>query len=179
MGGIVNSVEYDPSRSAFLAGCNNIKTGKNFYTLLTEGLSVGSEVGKKKKENPVFKTGVFTSLEEFPLGSLVHSLELKKNKGSQVARSAGSYVKLLQKDFDRKIARIRLPSKKEIFVPLDTMAVFGIVSNVFHSSKNLSKAGRSRWMGRRPSVRGVAMNPVDHPHGGGEGKTSGERPSVT
>jgi len=96
-----------------------------------------------------------------------------------LGRSAGSYVKLVQKDFDRNLARIKLPSKKEISVPLNVRAVFGMVSNISHNSKDLSKAGRSRWLGLRPSVRGVAMNPIDHPHGGGEGKTSGGRPSVT
>lgn len=177
--GVIKSVEYDPIRTSFIAGCENLSTGKNFYVLLTEGLGIGSLVGSKKKKDRVFKLGLYSPLSDFPLGSLIHSLELKTNKGSQLGRSAGSYVKLVQKDFDRNLARIKLPSKKEISVPLNVRAVFGMVSNISHNSKDLSKAGRSRWLGSRPSVRGVAMNPIDHPHGGGEGKTSGGRPSVT
>lgn len=177
--GIISSIEYDPTRTSFVAGCVNSETGKNFYTLLSQGLKVGSIVGKKKDNNPVFQVGQSSALRNFPLGSLLHSLELKKQKGSQISRSAGSFIKLIQKDFESGMARVKLPSKKEITVPLDSFAVFGIVSNLAHRSKNLSKAGRSRWLGKRPSVRGVAMNPIDHPHGGGEGKTSGGRPSVT
>lgn len=176
---IIKSIEYDPNRTSFIGGCTNTKTGKNFYTLLPEGLKINDELGLKKKTDPVFKNGYFSSLKDLPLGSLIHSLELKPGKGAQLGRSAGTYIKLLQKNLDLNLAKVRLPSKKEIIVPLDAKAVLGILSNPTHSSKNLSKAGRSRWLGRRPSVRGVAMNPVDHPHGGGEGKTSGGRPSVT
>jgi len=177
--GIIRSIEYDPNRTAFIAGCTNPQNYKNFYTLYIEGLKIGSEVGVKPSKDFVFKAGQFASLREFPLGSLLNSLEFKPGKGSQIGRSAGSYVKLIQKDFEKNLARVKLPSKTEVNIPLDSIAVFGIISNLFHRSKDLSKAGRSRWLGKRPSVRGVAMNPIDHPHGGGEGKTSGGRPSVT
>jgi len=176
---VIKTVEYDPNRTSFIAGCVNLETNETFYTLLSEGLKKNDKIGSKKDTDPVFKNGHFSSLREFPLGSLVHSLELKPGKGAQLGRSAGVYIKLLQKNLELNLAKIKLPSKKEVFIPLDTKAVLGIVSNPTHFSKILSKAGRSRWLGKRPSVRGVAMNPVDHPHGGGEGKTSGGRPSVT
>merc|ERR1711865_887815 len=131
------------------------------------------------ESDPVFKNGYFSSLRDLPLGSLIHSLELKPGKGAQLGRSAGTYMKLLQRNLDLNLAKVKLPSKQELVVPLDVKAVLGIVSNPTHSSKVLSKAGRSRWLGKRPSVRGVAMNPVDHPHGGGEGRTSGGRHPVT
>merc|ERR1712100_521160 len=123
--------------------------------------------------------GIFSSLKNMPLGSILHSLSLSSNTKIKYARSAGTFVKLLQKDFENKTCRVRLPSKKEITIPLESMATFGLVSNPLHKNRNLSKAGRSRWLGRKPLVRGVAKNPVDHPHGGGEGETSGGRPSVT
>jgi large subunit ribosomal protein L2 len=176
---IVQAIEYDPARSAFLAGCKNLETDKTFYTILSDGLEIGSSLGFKNRSEPVFKSGFAAPIKDFPLGSLVHSLELKPGKGSQLARSAGSYVKIIQKDFEKGLAKVKLPSKKEAVVSLNTFAVFGVVSNLSHRTKDLAKAGRSRWLGRRPSVRGVAMNPIDHPHGGGEGKTSGGRPSVT
>ena len=177
--GIIKSIEYDPKRTSFIAGCFNTETKENFYTLLSEGLTVGSKIGIKKKEDPVFSVGFSSPLRDFPLGSLLHSVENKPLTGAQLGRSAGSYVKLIQKDFDKGQARVRLPSKKEINIPLDARAIFGVVSNSSNRTKDLAKAGRSRWLGIRPSVRGVAMNPVDHPHGGGEGKTSGGRPSST
>ena len=177
--GIVSSIEYDPTRTAFVAGCRNPSTGSNFYNLLSDGLKIGSIIGQKDKNNPVFKIGQSASIKDFPLGSLIHSLEIKCKRGSQLGRSAGSFIKLVQKDLDKNTARVKLPSKKEITVSLDSFAIFGVVSNLSHRSKDLAKAGRSRWLGKRPSVRGVAMNPIDHPHGGGEGKTSGGRPSVT
>jgi large subunit ribosomal protein L2 len=177
--GVIKAIEYDPTRSAFVAGCLDTKTSKKFYSLLPDGLGIGDPIGIKEKENPVFKNGFSAPVSDFPLGSLVHSLEFKKGKGSQIARSAGSYVKIIQKDFEKGLARVKLPSKKELVIPLNTFAVFGVVSNLSHRTKDLSKAGRARWLGRRPTVRGVAMNPIDHPHGGGEGKTSGGRPSVT
>jgi large subunit ribosomal protein L2 len=176
---IIKSIEYDPNRTSFIDGCTNTITGQNFYTLLPEGLKINDEIGLKKESDPVFKNGYFSSLRDLPLGSLIHSLELKPGKGAQLGRSAGTYMKLLQKNFELNLAKVKLPSKQEFVVPLDVKAVLGVVSNPTHSSKVLSKAGRSRWLGKRPSVRGVAMNPIDHPHGGGEGKTSGGRPSVT
>jgi len=177
--GLIKSIEYDPVRTAFIAGCTNSETLSNFYTVLPEGLTVGSELGYKKEHDPVFNVGSSAQLRDFPLGSLLHLVEMKPQKGAQLGRSAGSYVKLVQKDFEKGYARVRLPSKKEINLSLNVRGVFGVVSNSPNRTKDLSKAGRSRWLGWRPSVRGVAMNPVDHPHGGGEGKTSGGRPSST
>merc|ERR1711907_572081 len=135
--------------------------------------------GKKTTADLVFKTGIFTEIKNFPLGSILYALEKRPAGGAIIARSAGSFVKLIQKDFKKGKAKVRLPSKQEVLISLNSKATFGIVSNSFHSLKVLSKAGRNRWLGTRPSVRGVAMNPVDHPHGGGEGKTSGGRHPVT
>jgi len=110
---------------------------------------------------------------------MIHNIELKPGHGGQYARSAGTFGVLIQKVENSKFAQIRLKSKEQRLVPLDCIATIGVVSNPDHGSISLSKAGRSRWLRRRPTVRGVAMNPVDHPHGGGEGKTSGGRPSVS
>lgn len=176
--GSIVSFEYDPNRTAFIAGCVNTCTGKNFYTLLPDNINVSNNIREKQENDLVFKVGYFTELANFPLGSILYALE-GKSGGVKIARSAGTFVKLIQKDFKKEIARVRLPSKKEIDISLKSKATFGTVSNGFHNLKTLSKAGRSRWLGKRPSVRGVAMNPVDHPHGGGEGRSSGGRPSVT
>lgn len=177
--GKIVSLEYDPNRTAFLAGCEDRITTKKFYTLLPEGLSKGSFIGQKKTTDLLLKTGHFGMLKEFPLGTVVYGVESSPGRGSSISRSAGTFSKLIQKDFSKGLARIKLPSRKEVFVSLDCLAFAGVVSNSTHSLKVLSKAGRRRWLGIRPHVRGVAMNPVDHPHGGGEGKTSGGRPSTT
>ncbi len=177
--GKIVSIEYDPNRTAFIAGCVTERTGKNFYTLLPEGLDKNAKLSLKTDQDLILKTGHFASLRNFPLGSLLYSVEKTPGSGATYARAAGTYVKLIQKDLESKKAKVRLSSKKVISVPLDSLAFSGTVSNSFNNLKVLSKAGRNRWQGIRPTVRGVAMNPVDHPHGGGEGKTSGGRPSVT
>lgn len=177
--GLILNIEYDPNRSAFIAACINPVTKKRFYQILTEGQKVGDFIGIKQ-ENMMFSLpGNISYLYDVPIGSLIHSLELKPGKGSQFSRAAGTYVKLLNKEPKLNLAKVRLPSKKDYIISLDTKCILGSVSNTFHNQKNLEKAGRSRWLGNRPKVRGVAMNPVDHPHGGGEGKTSGGRCSVT
>ncbi len=116
-------------------------------------------------------------LKALPIGTIVHNVEMKAGKGGQMARSAGSYVQLAGRD--GQYALVKLTSGELRRVPADCMATVGAVSNSDHQNQNLGKAGRSRWLGRRPHVRGVVMNPVDHPHGGGEGKTSGGRHPVT
>jgi large subunit ribosomal protein L2 len=118
-------------------------------------------------------------LRDIPLGTLISALELKKNKGTQLLRSAGAFGKLQRKDLGLGIGVIKMPSGKIVCVRLDCIATIGVISNAKHNMKNIAKAGRNRWLNKRPTVRGVAMNPVDHPHGGGEGKTSGGRHPVT
>lgn len=176
---LIKTIEYDPNRSAFIMGCSDLDTNKLFYFLQTEGQEIGGLIGNKKSTDLVFSNGLFAPLGDLPLGSLLNSVSLGYNKKAIYSRSAGTFIKLLQKDYETNTVKIRLPSKIEVTVPLTALATVGAVSNPYHKNKNLSKAGRSRWLGNRPSVRGVAKNPVDHPHGGGEGKTSGGRPSVT
>jgi large subunit ribosomal protein L2 len=169
----IKNIEYDPNRTCFICLAINEHNTLS-YKLLTEGTSVGDVLS-----NQDFKNGNFFKLQDIPLGSLIHSLEIKPGKGAQLARSAGTYAKLLQKNLKLNLAKVQLSSKSYYYLPLNCFATLGTISNMFHKNKNLAKAGRSRWLNKRPSVRGVAMNPVDHPHGGGEGKTSGGRPSVT
>jgi large subunit ribosomal protein L2 len=168
--------EYDPYRSASIGLFLNLKTNRLSYYLLTTGLEEGDIV--YSKIGP-FKSGNRFKLSEIPLGFSINNIELIPGKGGQLCRAAGTHAKLVQKDPLSKVARIKLPSKEERYVSLDCFATIGLVSNNFIDRTSLKKAGNSRWLGKRPSVRGVAMNPVDHPHGGGEGKTSGGRPSVT
>ena len=177
--GTIISIEYDPNRSSFIAGCLNPITKKLFYQLLTEGQKIGDLLGIKEKDTIFNTPGDFLPLLDVPVGSLVHSLEIKSGKGSQLARSAGTYVKLLNKEPNLNLAKVRLPSKQEYIIPLNSKCILGTLANNKHNQNSLRKAGQSRWLGNRPKVRGVAMNPVDHPHGGGEGKTSGGRCSVT
>ena len=172
----VASIEYDPNRSAFIAKVLDT-SGSYHYILAPLDLKVGAIV-ESGPDVPV-NIGNALPLRNIPLGTMIHNIELKPGHGGQYARSAGTFVVLIQKTEDGKYAQIRLKSKEQRLVPLDCMATIGIVSNLDHGSISLAKAGRSRWLRRRPTVRGVAMNPVDHPHGGGEGKTSGGRPSVS
>ena len=173
---IVASIEYDPNRSAFIAKVVDTK-GLNHYILAPLDLKVGDKVESGSEAS--INIGNALPLHDIPVGTIIHNIELKPGHGGQYARSAGSFGVLIQKDEDGKFAQIRLKSKEQRLVPLNCMATVGVVSNPDHGSISLSKAGRSRWLRRRPTVRGVAMNPVDHPHGGGEGKTSGGRPSVS
>jgi len=171
---LIKNIEYDPNRTCLICLVLNLETDKYEYKLLTEGLKVNDTFNNKE-----YKPGHFFKLKDLPLGSLIHSVEIKPGKGAQLARSAGNFVKLLQKNTELNLAKLQLSSKKYFYVSLDCYATLGILSNITHKNKNYAKAGRSRWLNKRPKVRGVAMNPVDHPHGGGEGKTSGGRPSVT
>jgi large subunit ribosomal protein L2 len=178
--GKILNIEYDPFRTAFIARVLDFNSKKLSYVLLTNGLKVGDIIysSNSSKGYPL-KDGNRFPILDIPLGYLISNVELKPKKGGQLCRSAGTFCKLLQKDLNSGLARLKLPSKEERLVSLNCFATIGPISDPFISSKNLKKAGRSRWKGIRPHVRGVAMNPVDHPHGGGEGKTSGGRPSVT
>jgi len=170
----VAAIEYDPNRSSRIAALN-YKDGEKRYILASQGLKVGDVILNSEKAE--IKTGNCLSLRSIPVGTLVHNVEMRPGKGAQIARSAGSYVQLLGKE--EKHAQLRLRSGEVRRVLLDCKATIGQVGNSEHENIDVGKAGRSRWKGIKPRVRGVAMNPVDHPHGGGEGRSSGGRPSVT
>jgi large subunit ribosomal protein L2 len=170
----VASVEYDPNRSARIA-LLQYADGEKRYIIAPVDLKVGETV--IASESADIKPGNALPLRNIPSGSVIHNIELKPGKGGQIIRSAGSNGQLLAKE--GKYARIRLPSGEIRLVLLDCFATIGQVSNIDHENISLGKAGRKRWLGRRPRVRGVAMNPVDHPMGGGEGKSSGGRHPVT
>ena len=140
------------------------------------GLKVGDLV--ESGADVAKRLGNTLPLRNIPVGTLIHNIELKPGAGGKYARAAGSFATLLQ-HVDDEYGLVRLKSGEQRLVPIDCCATIGVVSNLDHHNVSLSKAGRARWLGRRPVVRGVAMNPVDHPHGGGEGKTSGGRPSVS
>ena len=172
--GVVKSVEYDPNRTAFIA-LVVYSDGEKRYILAPDGLSVGSKI--VASNNADIKVGNSLELNNIPVGVLVHNVELQPNKGGQMARSAGSFIQFLGKE--GKFAILKMPSGEMRKVLLTCRATIGVVSNLEHSNVKLGKAGRNRWKGKRPSVRGVAMNPVDHPHGGGEGRSSGGRHPVS
>ena len=176
--GKVSSIQYDPNRSSFIAHVvsQSSETKKHFYILAPQGLKVGDMI--ESGINVPRRIGNTLPLRNIPVGTLIHNIELKPGAGGKYARAAGSFGTLLQ-HVDDKYGLVRLKSGEQRLVPIDCCATIGVVSNPDHHNVSLSKAGRSRWLGRRPVVRGVAMNPVDHPHGGGEGKTSGGRPSVS
>ena len=173
--GKVAAIEYDPNRSAFIA-LIVYADGDKRYILAPAGLNVGAPV-IAVADAPV-GVGNALPLLNIPLGSTIHNVELKPGAGGQLARSAGTEVQLLGRGEDGR-AQLRLPSGEIREVAVECMATLGQVGNSEHGNVVLGKAGRSRWLGRRPKVRGVVMNPVDHPHGGGEGKTSGGRHPVT
>lgn len=170
----VQRLEYDPNRTAFIA-LIEYTDGEQAYILAPQRLRVGDKVTAGEKAD--IKPGNAMPLKSIPVGTIVHNVELKPGKGGQLARSAGSYVQLVGRDAG--YAQIRLNSGELRMVRGECMATVGAVSNPDNSNQNLGKAGRNRWLGKRPSVRGVAMNPIDHPHGGGEGRTSGGRHPVT
>ncbi|MCY3597677.1 MAG: 50S ribosomal protein L2 [Rhodospirillales bacterium] len=170
----VERLEYDPNRSAFIA-LIRYTDGTLSYILAPQRLATGDTVVSGSRTD--IKPGNCMPLRNMPVGSIIHNIELKPGAGGQLARSAGSYAQLLGKDPDRVV--IRLVSGEQRLVRADCRATVGSVSNPDHQNAKLGKAGRSRWLGRRPHVRGVVMNPVDHPHGGGEGRTSGGRHPVT
>lgn len=172
--GYVSKILYDPNRSANIALIKN--DIKNDFILAPEGLKVNQFI--KSSPNAELKVGNSLPLKNIPIGSLIHNISLQPKGNGKLIRSAGTSAQLIQK-INNKYAKIRLNSGELKLILLSCYATLGIVSNINHKKIKLGKAGRSRWLNRRPSVRGVAKNPVDHPHGGGEGKTSGGRPSVT
>ncbi|OWY19699.1 50S ribosomal protein L2 [Sphingobacteriales bacterium UPWRP_1] len=167
----VKTIEYDPNRSAFIA-LLFYADGEKRYIIAPEGLKVGQQVLSGDTATP--DVGNSMKLRLVPLGTVVHNVELTPGKGGVMARSAGTYAQLAAKD--GKYAILKLPSGESRMVLLECIATIGTVSNSDHSLERLGKAGRKRWLGRRPRVRGVAMNPVDHPMGGGEGRASGGHP---
>jgi large subunit ribosomal protein L2 len=170
----VQRLEYDPNRTAFIA-LIKYADGELAYILAPQRLREGDEVIAAEKVD--VKPGNASPLRGLPIGSIIHNVELKPMKGGQIARSAGAYAQLVGRDAG--YAQIRLNSGELRMVPDGCMATVGAVSNQDHMNEVLGKAGRNRHKGRRPHVRGVAMNPIDHPHGGGEGRTSGGRHPVT
>jgi large subunit ribosomal protein L2 len=170
----VAAIEYDPNRTCRIA-LLYYADGEKRYILAPLGLSVDDVVASG--EEVEIKVGNATRLGRMPLGTMVHNVELQPGKGGQIARSAGSMVQVAAKEGNH--AHIKLPSGEVRLVRLECYATIGQVGNIDHENIVIGKAGRSRWLGRRPSVRGVAMNPVDHPMGGGEGKSSGGRHPCT
>src|SRR5436190_12357101 len=170
----VATVEYDPNRSAFIS-LLHYADGEKRYILYPSGLKVGDKVVSGPEADIV--VGNALPLKNIPTGTMVHNIEMRPGKGGQLVRSAGGSAQLLSKEGD--YAQLRLPSGEVRKIHIDCMASVGQVGNLDHENITIGKAGRKRWMGIRPTVRGVAMNPVDHPHGGGEGKTSGGRHPVT
>ncbi len=172
--GRVSTIEYDPNRSARIA-LVTYADGEKRYILQPNGLKVGDAVVAGDRADIL--PGNTLPLKNIPLGTMVHNVELRPGKGGQIARSAGSSVQVVAKEGD--YASVKMPSGEIRRIHLECRATIGQVGNVDHENVSIGKAGRSRWLGKRPHVRGVAMNPVDHPLGGGEGKTSGGRHPVT
>jgi large subunit ribosomal protein L2 len=169
--GEVKTIEYDPNRTSRIA-LINYKDGEKRYIIAPNGLQVGQKIMAGTNATP--EIGNALLLRDIPLGTLIHNIELRPGQGGMIARSAGSYAQLTARD--GKYAIIKMPSGETRMILITCMATVGTVSNADHIQETLGKAGRSRWMGRRPRVRGVAMNPVDHPMGGGEGRASGGHP---
>ncbi len=173
--GEVETVEYDPNRSGFIS-LIKYKDGERRYILTTQDMKVGQTVVSSNRQLDILP-GNAMPLRFIPLGTVVHNIELKRYKGGQVAKAAGAGAQILAKEGD--YAQIRMPSSEIRRIHLECRATVGEVSNPDHQNISIGKAGRKRWMGRRPHVRGTAMNPVDHPHGGGEGKAKGGRNPVS
>ncbi len=171
---VVERIEYDPNRTAYIA-LITYDDGEQSYIIAPQRLGIGDKVISSTKAD--IKPGNALPLSSIPVGTIIHNVELKAGKGGQLSRSAGTYVQLIGRDQSYSI--LKLASGEVRMVRSECMATIGAVSNSDQQNIKLGKAGRSRWLGRRPHVRGVAMNPIDHPHGGGEGKTSGGRHPVT
>ncbi len=170
----VERIEYDPNRTAFIA-LIKYSDGELAYIIAPQKLAVGDKI--ESGEQADIKVGNTLPLRNIPVGTIIHNVEMKPKAGAQLARAAGSYVQLVGKD--ASMALMKLRSGEVRMVSAECRATIGAVSNPDQQNTIIGKAGRSRWKGIRPSVRGVAMNPIDHPHGGGEGKTSGGRHPVT
>lgn len=172
--GKVETIEYDPNRSSRIALVVYVD-GERRYIVAPSGLAVGMTI--MSGPDAEYQVGNCMAISRIPLGTVIHNVELTPGKGGQLARSAGNGCQLLAKE--EKYAALRLPSGEMRRVLLECRATIGVVGNEDHLNISIGKAGRSRWLGKRPKVRGVAMNPIDHPHGGGEGRTSGGRHPVT
>ncbi len=172
--GTVERLEYDPNRSAHIALVLYVD-GERRYIIAPRGVKAGDEI--VSADNAPIRAGNSLPMRNIPLGTVIHCIELKPGKGAQMARSAGTSAQLVAKEGAHAILRLRSGEMRR--VPLDCRATIGEVGNSAHGLRSLGKAGASRWRGVRPTVRGVAMNPVDHPHGGGEGRTSGGRHPVS
>eukprot|EP00177_Eucheuma_denticulatum_P000163 GFKZ01000291.1.p1 GENE.GFKZ01000291.1~~GFKZ01000291.1.p1 ORF type:complete len:353 (+),score=34.87 GFKZ01000291.1:757-1815(+) len=187
--GVVERIEYDPNRSAFIALLRHrkmckavlgrVRPDRYAYILCPAGLQIGQEVIASRTGPVDVKVGNAMTFRYIPVGTRVHNIELRPGYGGQICRAAGTSAQILERDETKGLALLRLQSKEQRMVRLQCMATIGEVSNPEHKNQKYGKAGRMRWKNVRPTVRGVAMNPVDHPHGGGEGKTSGGRPSVS
>jgi large subunit ribosomal protein L2 len=173
--GRVETIEYDPNRSAFIS-LIKYGDGERRYILAPLRMNVGQTVVSDDKQVDILP-GNSMPLKFIPLGTIIHNIEMRKGKGGQIAKAAGSGAQILAKEGD--YAQIRLPSSEIRKIHLDCRATVGQISNVDHQNISIGKAGRTRWKGRRPHVRGTAMNPIDHPHGGGEGKAKGGRDPVS
>jgi large subunit ribosomal protein L2 len=171
---VVAAIEYDPNRSARIA-LLNYADGEKRYILQPDGLKVGQKIMSGPDADIL--VGNALPLKNIPAGTVVHNIELRPGKGGQMARSAGSQAQLVSREGG--IALLKLPSGEVRRVQVECMATIGQVGNLDHENQSFGKAGRTRWLGKRPHNRGVSMNPVDHPHGGGEGRTSGGRHPVT
>jgi large subunit ribosomal protein L2 len=174
--GIVQSIEYDPNRSANIAAIKGEQKDECYYILAPEGIKLGDKI--ESGATAKIKLGNSLPLKNIPIGSTIHNISMEYNTKAKLSRSAGTSAQLLQKHL-KGFGKVRLSSGEQRWIPLSAFATLGTVSNSDHKNINIGKAGRNRWLNKRPKVRGVAKNPVDHPHGGGEGKTSGGRPSVT
>ncbi|MCF0215896.1 MAG: 50S ribosomal protein L2 [Fibrobacteraceae bacterium] len=167
---VVETIEYDPNRTARIA-LVKYENGKRAYIIAPNNVKVGDKLGAG--EGAEFRIGNALPLRDIPLNTIIHNIEMKPGKGAQIARTAGAGAELVAKD--GKLCQVRLPSGEVRLIPETCLAVVGQVSNIDHMNESSGSAGRSRWLGKRPAVRGVVMNPVDHPLGGGEGRTSGGR----
>jgi large subunit ribosomal protein L2 len=172
---VVTSLEYDPYRTANIASAYNLSTKEYEYIIAPKDLKVGDII--KSGQAADAKNGHSLPISKIPIGSLIHNVSVKTNSKAQISRAAGTFSQLIEKSANS--ARLKLSSGEQRSVSIDCYATIGVVSNESLFLTTVGKAGRSRWLNKRPTVRGVAMNPVDHPHGGGEGKTSGGRSSVT
>jgi large subunit ribosomal protein L2 len=169
--GLVKTIEYDPNRTARIA-LIHYKDGDKRYILAPNGLKVGQKILSGENATPEIGNALF--LKDIPMGTLIHNIEMRPGQGGEIARSAGTYAQLAARDGNYAV--LKMPSGETRMILINCLATIGTVSNADHNQESLGKAGRSRWMGRRPRVRGVAMNPVDHPMGGGEGRASGGHP---
>ncbi|MGA2588133.1 MAG: 50S ribosomal protein L2 [Candidatus Aminicenantales bacterium] len=173
--GIVESVEYDPNRSAFIS-LIKYRDGERRYILTPQDMKAGQAIISSDKIVDIVP-GNATLLRNIPLGTVIHNIELQKNKGGQIVRTAGAGAQILAKE--SAYAQVRLPSSEIRKIHMDCRATIGQVGNLDHQNITIGKAGRTRWLGWRPHVRGTAMNPIDHPHGGGEGRSKGGRHPVS